>query len=191
MFNIFSDKKEELNKIVAELTKKEQEISYKKSVLENLDKEIERLQNTKKSLKNSIQVLDEKYNRLYGIFKNEEEIIIDEKSVDDEKLKLKDIWNEKRINSLLHQYKASLEFNIDKFYNLYDTLYDSKNLVKNIDYDNYNDFSKSFILVKKVIDVSYANFRQSWMINEKIKLLNTIKQKREEYIRSCIRLKKR
>ncbi|WP_225355325.1 hypothetical protein [Ligilactobacillus salivarius] len=149
MFNIFSDKKEELNKIVAELTKKEQEISYKKSVLENLDKEIERLQNTKKSLKNSIQVLDEKYNRLYGIFKNEEEIIIDEKSVDDEKLKLKDIWNEKRINSLLHQYKASLEFNIDKFYNLYDTLYDSKNLVKNIDYDNYNDFSKSFILVKK------------------------------------------
>lgn len=38
MFNIFSDKKEELNKIVAELTKKEQEISYKKSVLENLDK---------------------------------------------------------------------------------------------------------------------------------------------------------
>lgn len=190
MFNIFSDKKEELNKIVAELTKKEQGISYKKSVLENLDKEIERLQNTKKSLKNSIQVLDEKYNRLYGIFKNEEEIIIDEKSVDDEKLKLKDIWNEKRINSLLHQYKASLEFNIDKFYNLYDTLYDSKNLVKNIDYDNYNDFSKSFILVKKVIDVSYANFRQSWMINEKIKLLNTIKQKREEYIRSCIRLKK-
>lgn len=49
MFNIFSDKKEELNKIVAELAKKEQEISYKKSVLENLDKEIVKLQNTRES----------------------------------------------------------------------------------------------------------------------------------------------